>query len=61
MKVSLSIFFRNLDALCARANPGLAAVAIVLGIAVTGLAVERAEENLPSLGEDAALSLLELP
>ena len=40
-------FARALDAFCARTNNGLAVVAIVLAVIVTGLTVIRAEQSMP--------------
>ncbi len=47
MKQQLMIFARDLDALCAKLNDGLAAVAVLLGVLVIGMMVVRAEQIMP--------------
>lgn len=48
MKQTLIAFARNVDAVCARMNSGLGAVAIVLGILVVASVVVRAQQQMPT-------------
>ncbi len=49
-------FARALDAFCGRLNAGLAAIAIVLAFIVTGLAVVRAQQYVPTAMAGVATS-----
>ncbi len=49
MKRQLFAFARDLDALCARTNEGLTAVAILLGFLVMTMSVIRAQDIVPDM------------